>query len=239
MQYDFRQFHAVAHDAMLEKKDDPMTDLAAFWNNAAPKYAKSPIGDPAAYEYTLERTRSYLKPSDKVLELGCGTGSTALLLAPHVKQITGMDLSPGMLAIAQEKTNKTDVKNLEFVESGTVPDTGQYDVVMGHSLFHLVPDMEARFAQINALLPTDGYFISKTVCLADAGTGITGRLKSLMIRVMIPLMQLVGKAPYVRRFTAKELEAAVTAAGFEIVESGNHPKGPPPAHYIVARKCKG
>jgi cyclopropane fatty-acyl-phospholipid synthase-like methyltransferase len=222
----------------LGKKDNPMTDLAAFWNNAAPKYAKSAIADPAAYEYTLERTRSYLKPDDHVLELGCGTGSTPLLLAPHVKQITAMDLSSGMLAIAQEKTDKAGIKNLQFVESGSVPSTGHYDVVMGYSLFHLVPDMEARFKQINALLPEGGYFISKTACLADAGDSIGGRFKSLMIRVMIPLMQLVGKAPYVRRFTARELEAAVTKAGFEIVESGNHPKGPPPAHYIVARKRK-
>ncbi len=213
-----------------------MTDLAAFWNDAAPKYAKSPIADPAAYEYTLERTRSYLKQDDHVLELGCGTGSTALRLAPHVKQITAMDLSSGMLTIAQEKTDKAGVKNLQFVESGSVPDTGHYDVVMGYSLFHLVPDMEARFAQINALLPEGGYFISKTVCLADAGDSIGGRFKSLMIRVMIPLMQLIRKAPYVRRFAARELEAAVMQAGFEIVESGNHPKGPPPAHYIVARK---
>ncbi len=215
-----------------------MTDYANFWNSAAPKYAQSPIADVAAYEYTLDRTRSYLKPDDQVLELGCGTGSTALLLAPQVKQITAMDISTAMLAIAREKTDKAGVKNLQFVESDAVPDTGKYDVVMGYSLFHLVPDMEARFAQINALLPEGGYFISKTVCLAEAGTGIGGRLKSLMIRVMIPLMQLVGKAPYVRRFTALELEAAVTNAGFEIIESGNHPKGPPPAHYIVACKRK-
>ncbi len=215
-----------------------MTPAASFWDKAAPKYALSPIADPAAYEYTLGRTRNYLQPGDHVLELGCGTGSTALLLAPHVKQITAMDLSPGMLTIARSKTDEAGVTNLTFVESDTVPATGRYDVVMGFSLFHLVPDMEARFAAINALLPEGGYFISKTACLKDAGDGLTGRLKTLMIRLAIPVMQLFGKAPYVRRFSARELEAAVTGAGFEIVESGNHPKGPPPSHYIVARKRK-
>lgn len=213
-----------------------MSSQAAFWDKAASKYAKSPISDPAAYEYTLGRTRTYLTPKDNVLELGCGTGSTALSLAPHVSQIVAMDVSPGMLTIAREKTDKAGVNNLIFEVSADVPKHGQYNVVMGYSIFHLVPDMETRFAQINELLPKGGYFISKTVCLGQRGNGLGGVLKSLMISIAIPVMQLIGKAPYVRSFSVKELKAAVVGAGFEIVESGNHPNGPPPAHYIVARK---
>ena len=86
-----------------------MIQNATFWDKVAPKYAKSPIADQAAYEYTLDRTRTYLNPKDSVLELGCGTGSTALLLAPDVKQITAIDLSPGMLVIAREKAAKAGV----------------------------------------------------------------------------------------------------------------------------------
>lgn len=214
-----------------------MTNKAAFWDKIAPKYAKSAIADPAAYEYTLGRTRTYLTPNDNVLELGCGTGSTALVFAPDVVQITALDVSPGMLAIAQEKAEQAGVDNVTFEVSAEVPKQGPYDVVMGYSLFHLVPDMEVRFAQINALLPKGGHFISKTVCLGQRGAGLGGVLKSVMIRIVIPIMQMIGKAPYVRSFSVKELEDAVTAAGFDIVESGNHPKGPPPAHYIVARKA--
>ena len=213
-----------------------MIQNATFWDKVAPKYAKSPIADQAAYEYTLDRTRTYLGPKDSVLELGCGTGSTALLLAPDAKQITAIDLSPGMLAIAREKAAKAGVNNVSFEVGADVPKQGQYDVVMGYSLFHLVSDMEKRFAQINELLPKGGHFISKTVCLGERSTGISGALKTLAIRIAIPVMQLIGKAPYVRSFSVKELEHAVTDAGFEIIESGSHPKGPPPAHYIVARK---
>lgn len=213
-----------------------MIQNATFWDKVAPKYAKSPIADQAAYEYTLDRTRTYLSPKDSVLELGCGTGSTALLLAPDVKQITAIDLSPGMLVIAREKAAKAGVNNVSFEVGADVPKQDQFDVVMGYSLFHLIPDMEKRFAQINELLPKGGYFISKTVCLGERSAGISGALKTLAIRIAIPVMQLIGKAPYVRNFSVKELEHAVTDAGFEIIESGSHPKGPPPAHYIVARK---
>lgn len=213
-----------------------MTQHATFWDKAAPKYAESPIADQAAYEYTLGRTRTYLTLQDRVLELGCGTGSTALLLAPNLKQITAIDLSPGMLAIARQKAASTGVKNVSFEVGADVPKQGPYEVVMGYSLFHLVPDMEKRFAQINELLPKGGYFITKTACLGQRAEGLGGALKSLAIRIAVPVMQLIGKAPYVRSFSVNELENAVIAAGFEIVESGNHPKGPPPAHYIVARK---
>ena len=58
-----------------------MQQAETFWDGAAENYAKSPIRDVEAYNYTLERTRTYLSPTDKVLEVGCGTGSTALLLA--------------------------------------------------------------------------------------------------------------------------------------------------------------
>jgi len=85
------------------------------------------------------------------------------------------------------------------------------------------------FAGIHRILPTGGYFISKTPCLADPSLG----LKRFLFKPMIGLMRLIGKAPFVRCFTHAELEAAITFAGFEIVETGNFPAL---SRYIVARK---
>lgn len=204
-----------------------MTD-AKFWTKAAPKYAKAAISDLAAYDYTLGRTRSYLSDTDQVLELGCGTGSTALLLAGDVAHITASDYSPGMIAIAQDKPTEAD--NITFEVLSQVPVDRQYDAVLGFNLFHLVPDMGQYFVQIHALLPDDGVFISKTPCIKGGG------IKWALIALILPVMQALGKAPYVRRFTAKELETAITDAGFEIVESGDHPA---PSRYVVARKRGG
>ena len=53
-----------------------------FWDRIAPRYAKSPVRDQAAYEHTLDRVAHYLRPEHQVLELGCGTGTTAVHLAP-------------------------------------------------------------------------------------------------------------------------------------------------------------
>ncbi len=55
------------------------------------------------------------------------------------------------------------------------------------------------------------------------------------IRLAIGALRLIGKAPYVRFFRIKELEQAITAHGFDIVETGNFP-AKPPSRFIVARK---
>ena len=80
-----------------------ITSDARFWDRSSRKYAKSSIADLNGYERTLERTRAYLQPGDSVLELGCGTGTTALRLADGVQSYLATDISGGMIAIAEEK----------------------------------------------------------------------------------------------------------------------------------------
>lgn len=199
-------------------------DNAAFWDKIAPKYAKDPISNKAAYDYTLGRTRSFLGAGDRVLELGCGTGSTALLLADVVGHYTATDLSRGMIDIAKAKP--TDLTNLDFHVSDGVPEGATYDAVLAFNLLHLVPDWQGLIAQIHASLPAGGLFIQKTACL-DQG------LKWRLISYIVPVMQMLGKAPHLSKINPVQLEKVVTAAGFDIVESGDYAL---PARYIVARK---
>ncbi len=79
-----------------------MPDAAAFWDNLADRYSKKPVKDTESYNRTLDCTRKHLSATDEILEVGCGTGTTALLLAPSVKQITASDISSRMIEIAKE-----------------------------------------------------------------------------------------------------------------------------------------
>lgn len=209
-----------------------MTDTANFWDKVAPKYAQDPIKDMTAYDYTLGRTKSYLNPDDRVLEIGCGTGSTALLIAPHVREILGTDISPAMVGIARDKAAAAGIKNVQF-QTATAEDTDKrpdsFDAVLGFNLFHLVRHAEDIFADVHRMLPKGGYFITKTPCLNDTSVGF----KRFLFKAMIPPMQWLGKAPFVRFLTQKELEDAMIFAGFEIVESGNFPAI---SRYIVAKR---
>ena len=211
-----------------------MQDTAAFWDKTAEKYAQSPIRDMAAYEYTLERTRHYLSKSDRVLEVGCGTGSTALLLAGDVRHITASDISGEMIRIASAKARDGQVENVDFVVADILDDTlcqGPFDAVLAHNLLHLLPDLGAALQRIGTLLKPDGLFISKTICTPGKGAPIKFRL----MKAALPLLQVLGKAPYVNFMESEKLEAALSSAGFRAIETGNHP-AQPPCRYIVARK---
>lgn len=209
-----------------------MIDSKTFWDKIAPKYAQSPIRNEAAYEATLTRIGAYLRPNMRVLELGCGTGTTALRLAPQVARITGVDHAPGMITIARGRAAEAGADTVDFTVAG-VNDTGPgpYDAVLAFNLLHLLDDMDGSLAHIHGLLPPGGLFISKTVCLAEPGQGIL----RFVVPVVLPVLQMLGKAPYFRRLRIAELQGAITRAGFESVETDNLPARPP-SHFVVARR---
>lgn len=212
---------------MISAANDPR-----FWDRIARKYAADPIADMAGYEKTLERTRSYLGSGDTVLEFGCGTGSTALRLAPHVARMIATDISAEMITIAREKAEAQGCSNVDFRRAplidGAVAETG-LDAVLAYSVLHLVADRRALLARLHGMLKPGGLFISKTPCLSEMNP---------LIRVALPLMQVIRKAPYVEFFSGADLEADVAAAGFRIIEKGRHAtKGKDIRLFLVAQRA--
>ncbi len=207
------------------------TDDARFWDRIARKYATDKIKDTVGYERTLERTRKCLSSSDTVLEIGCGTGTTALKLAPSVSRILASDVSNEMIAIAREKAIAQSCLNAEFAVARAEQMVGSvdaYDAVLAFKVLHLIGDRQSTLASICRLLKPGGLFISKTPCLSEMNP---------LIRYAVPVAQFVGKAPFVSFFTATELEAEISGAGFAIIERERHGAGRKDARiFVVARK---
>ncbi|EPX86965.1 class I SAM-dependent methyltransferase [Salipiger mucosus] len=196
---------------------------AAFWDRVAERYAARPVGDSAAYEATLARVRHWLGPEMEVLELGCGTGSTAIALAEAAGRITATDVSGEMIRIAQGKAGPA---NLTFRQAGVDEAlTGRFDVVRAFNLLHLLEDRSGTLRAVRAVLPERGLFISKTPCLAA----------KWWLRPVVAAMRMAGKAPRLQFLSVKGLEAAVREAGFEILETGDYPPRLP-GRFIVARR---
>jgi len=80
-----------------------VTGPQRFWNRVAARYAARPLKDVAAYEALLGDVAGRLQPTDTVLEIGCGTGGTAIRLAPRVAHWLATDFSSEMVRIAQAK----------------------------------------------------------------------------------------------------------------------------------------
>jgi ubiquinone/menaquinone biosynthesis C-methylase UbiE len=210
-------------------------DDAQFWDRAARKYATDPIADIAGYERTLERTRHYLKGDETAFEFGCGTGTTALKLAPFVQRIVATDISAEMIAIAREKAKAEGCRNATFEVArpeAAWPD-GSFDVALGFNVLHLVANREAALRGVHRLLRPGGLFISKTPCLKEMNP-----LMRIVLPLAVPVMQLIGKAPnVVTSLSAANLEREIVAAGFEIVELARHgTRGKDVRPFIVARK---
>lgn len=205
-----------------------MVDAVKFWDRHAPGYAKRPVADEAAYQKKLELTREHFRSDSRVLELGCGTGTTAVAHAPYAGHILATDLSPGMLDIARKKAADAGCSNVEFrvatVESFVEPE-GSFDVVMTHSLLHLLEDKEAALNKIHGLLKPGGVFVSSTMCLGE---------KHKWFKWVGPIGKALGLIPVVKVFTASELTESIRSAGFT-VETEWQP-GPKQALFVIARK---
>jgi ubiquinone/menaquinone biosynthesis C-methylase UbiE len=199
-----------------------------FWDRIAKFYSRQSVADEAAYQKKLQITRDYFQPDFKVLEFGCGTGTTAITHAPYVKNIQAIDISTKMLAIAQGKADAKDVKNITFqhssIDNFNAP--GQtFDAVLGLNILHLLNNRDKAITKVYEMLKPGGVFISSTACL-----GNTMKFLRVVLKIGRPF-GLILKA-----FSAKQLEDSLTRAGF-IIDHHWHP-GIEKAVFIVAKKAK-
>jgi SAM-dependent methyltransferase len=103
-----------------------------------------------------------------------------------------------------------------------------FDVALGFNVLHLVTPREATLRGVHRLLKPGGLFISKTPCLKEMNP---------FIRLAVPVMQALGKAPYVAFLSSEGLEREIGAAGFEIIERARHAsRGKDTRPFLVARK---
>ena len=196
-----------------------------FWNRVAARYAARPLKNVTAYEAMLADVASRLKDTDAVLEIGCGTGGTAIRLSAGVAQWTATDFSAEMVKIAKAKPSEG---NVSFVvsDASSAFDGGPFDAICAFNVLHLVDDLPGTLTRIHAHLKPGGQLISKTWCFADM---------KLSVRALFPVLRVIGLFPAATSLGAGQLRQAIRDAGLLIVDErvfGDHPQNP----YIVAIK---
>lgn len=183
---------------------------ARFWNLIAKRYARAPIRDTESYEEKLRLTRERLRPESRVLELGCGTGTIALRHAPHAAHIRGFDFSSRMIDIARGRAAEAGVSNVEFTVADVTSlefEAGSWDMVMAHSVLHLLDDRDALLRRIHGWLKPGGTLVTNTPCLAD-GPG--------WLRYVAPVANALGLFPNVKVLSADTIAEEIARAGFDI-----------------------
>lgn len=201
-----------------------------FWNRIAPRYAKGPISDQASYERKLRETAALMRPDMKVLEIGCGTGSTALHHAPNVAEIYATDLSAGMLDIARDKAAAAGAGNVTFARHAAedIPaDWGPFDMIMAHSILHLVADPQAVMQEMARRLKPGGTFVTSTVCMSDGMN---------WFKVIARPGYALGLLPRVTFFSADDLRGWMSGAGLDIHTEWR--PGPRKAVFMIGHKSE-
>ena len=205
-----------------------MADAAGFWNRIADKYANTSLRDEAAYHRKLGETQQRLRSDMRVLEVGCGTGSTAIEHAPHVERILATDFSERMIEIGRERAREAGATNIDFdvVPLAEIATRGErYDAVLALSLLHLVDDLDQALASIRELLEPGGLFVSNTAFLADGMN---------WLRPIVTLGRWIGKVPPVSFLRRDHLVARMQQTGFEIEYECRPGKGR--VVFLIARR---
>ena len=111
-----------------------------------------------ANPWTLGR----LSPGERVLDLGSGAGTDSLVAAQMVGEegrVTGVDMTPQMLAKARAAAAEMGAGNVDFVEGEAekLPfEDGSFDVVVSNGVIDLIPDKDAVFSELYRVLAPGG-----------------------------------------------------------------------------------
>ncbi len=158
-------------------------------------YRNTPAGDipwnlPSPPEALVALVESGQVQPCKTIDLGCGAGNYAIYLASVGFDVTGADISPSAIALAEAKAKKNGV-TCRFVAADTLgglPEiTESFAFAYDWSLLHHVfPEDRKRYVEtVHRLLTPGGKYLSVCFSEKDAGFGGTGQFRTTSISTML------------------------------------------------------
>src|SRR5690348_15445574 len=99
---------------------------------------------------------------ERVLDLGSGAGTDSLVAAQMVGadgSVTGIDMTPQMLAKARAAAAEMGATNVTFIEAEAeeLPfSEASFDVVISNGVIDLIPDKDVVFAELLRVLTPGG-----------------------------------------------------------------------------------
>jgi ubiquinone/menaquinone biosynthesis C-methylase UbiE len=196
----------------------------AFDGNPAANYQRffvPTIGGPVA-EDLVELAR--LQPGERVLDVGCGTGVVTRLAREKIGgtgAVTGLDVNPGMLAVARSKTpSDLPIEWCEAsAESMPLPD-GVFDVVLCQMSLQFIPNKLAALREMRRVLDAGGRaLVTVPGPKPPLFAAMTDGLASHIGREAASFGDLVFSL-----HDADELKELMRGAGFQEVEVQAKPK---------------
>jgi cyclopropane fatty-acyl-phospholipid synthase-like methyltransferase len=178
-------------------------------------FAQSHFARPAVRsfrEHSAARIRQLtgVGPHSRVLSLGCGIGDAELLLAPHVEEIVGVDLSPAAVRQARDDAERSHLANASFLEGTASAASGQFDVILAIFFLHHLSDRALADLprQVAARLEPGGVFYSLDPSIR--------RLSGAIGRRLIPKLMKRYQTENERELDPEATARLFREAGFEV-----------------------
>jgi len=189
-----------------------------------------------------EAVLGYIDASDRVLDVGCGTGTLAVKAAQKGARVTGLDLSPAMLRLAEEKARAAGVEvNFRRGYAQSPPlDDEPFDVITAtFALSEMSPDeAEMVVADMAARLPVPLSVVKAggRMIVADEArpTNLMLRLSSGLQRAVVALLTFIAIEE--RPIRRHDLRGMLEAVGMTVTEEQRFQGG---ALWLVVAERRG
>jgi ubiquinone/menaquinone biosynthesis C-methylase UbiE len=178
----------------------------------------------------------------RVLDFGCGSGDITRALAVDCFTMTGIDLSPAMIAMARQQPGAEGI-DWAVAQPGsvTLPFTdAAFDGVLASSVLEYHPDPAAQLAEIARVLKPGGVFAFTVPDMAHPLRAAEEKWRGLASGFMWPLLKLTPRHDYfeylrvsVNRWPLTRWLEIAREAGLAAAPPANHDA---PLALIVARK---
>lgn len=198
----------------MPERDDVLRSELEHHEKLYSGFAQSHFAKPAVRALRRHMVRRILAlsgagPASRVLSFGSGIGDTEILLAPHVREIVGVDLSPSAIAQARADAARLGVTNVRFEIGSGAAGYGRFDLVVAIFLLHHLPDepLAAAIRQFFEALNPGGAFYS-----LDPSRR---RLSGMVGRLLIPGMMKRYQTENERELDAEFLVDLFRRLGFD------------------------
>ena len=160
----------------------------------------------------------YVDPGMRVLEIGCGTGTLATMMAAQGAIVTGIDASPAMLHEAEKKTaahNLTGQLTLQYMEAGLIGERfteASFDRIVSTLVFsELPPDEQSSVLEAcKKLLAPGGRLLIADEVVPER---TLGRLLFYLAR--LPLVLLTWLLTRTSTAALRDFEIILRQTGFQ------------------------